>query len=80
MQEPGAGARRGRLPEHDRADGADCDRALAAAAARGLPGLGPGGLAVMSVVGFVRLTLLEHARRSRILVDYKASRVFETPR
>jgi hypothetical protein len=39
-----------------------------------------GGLAVMSLVGFVRLTALEHRRRSRILVDYKASRVFETPR
>ena len=39
-----------------------------------------GGLAVMSVIGFARLTVLEHARRSRILVDYKASRVFETPR
>jgi hypothetical protein len=38
------------------------------------------GLAVMSLVGFVRLTLLESARLSRILVDYKASRVFETPR
>jgi hypothetical protein len=39
-----------------------------------------GGLAVMSLLGFGRLTALEHARRSRILVDYKASRVFETPR
>ena len=38
------------------------------------------GLAVMSLVGFLRLTALEHARRSRILIDYKASRVFETPR
>jgi hypothetical protein len=38
------------------------------------------GLAVMSLVGFVRLTALERARRSRILIDYKASRVFETPR
>ena len=38
------------------------------------------GLAVMSLVGFVKLTLLERRRRSRILVDYKASRVFETPR
>jgi hypothetical protein len=34
----------------------------------------------MSLVGFVKLTLLERRRRSRILVDYKASRVFETPR
>jgi hypothetical protein len=34
----------------------------------------------MSVVGFTRLTLLERSRRSRILVDYKASRVYETPR
>ena len=38
------------------------------------------GLASMSLVGFARLTALEHARRSRILIDYKASRVFETPR
>ena len=38
------------------------------------------GLAVMSVIGYTRLTILEHARRSRILIDYKASRVFETPR
>jgi hypothetical protein len=38
------------------------------------------GLAVMSLVGFVRLTALERTRRSRILIDYKASRVFETPR
>ena len=38
------------------------------------------GLAAMSLVGFARLTALEHARRSRILIDYKASRVFETPR
>jgi hypothetical protein len=38
------------------------------------------GLAAMSVVGFIRLTLLERSRQSRILVDYKASRVFETPR
>jgi hypothetical protein len=38
------------------------------------------GLAAMSVVGFTRLTLLERSRQSRILVDYKASRVFETPR
>jgi hypothetical protein len=38
------------------------------------------GLAVMSLVGFARLTVLERARRSRILIDYKASRVFETPR
>jgi hypothetical protein len=38
------------------------------------------GLAVMSLVGFTRLTLLERTRRSRILVDYKASRVFEAPR
>lgn len=38
------------------------------------------GLAVMSLVGFTRLTLLERSRRSRILIDYKASRVFETPR
>jgi hypothetical protein len=38
------------------------------------------GLAVMSLVGFSRLLLLERARRSRILIDYKASRVFETPR
>jgi hypothetical protein len=37
------------------------------------------GLAVMSLVGFTRLTVLERARRSRILIDYKASRVFETP-
>ena len=34
----------------------------------------------MSLVGFLRLTALEHARRSRILIDYKASRVFEMPR
>jgi hypothetical protein len=39
-----------------------------------------GGLAVMSLIGFGRLTVLERARRSRILIDYKASRVFETPR
>jgi hypothetical protein len=38
------------------------------------------GLAVMSLVGYARLTALEHRRRSRILIDYKASRVFETPR
>ena len=38
------------------------------------------GLAAMSVVGFTRLTVLERKRQSRILVDYKASRVFETPR
>jgi hypothetical protein len=39
-----------------------------------------GGLAAMSLIGYTRLTMLEHARRSRILIDYKASRVFETPR
>ena len=38
------------------------------------------GLAVMSVVGFTRLTVLERKRQARILVDYKASRVFEKPR
>ncbi len=38
------------------------------------------GLAVMSLVGFARLTALERRRRSTILIDYKASRVFETPR
>jgi hypothetical protein len=38
------------------------------------------GLAVMSLVGFARLTALERRRQSRILIDYKASRVFETPR
>jgi O-antigen/teichoic acid export membrane protein len=38
------------------------------------------GLAVMSLVGFARLTALERARHSRILVDYKASRVFEARR
>ena len=38
------------------------------------------GLAVMSLAGFVRLTAVERARRTRILIDYKASRVFETPR
>jgi hypothetical protein len=38
------------------------------------------GLAVMSLVGYARLTALEHRRRSTILIDYKASRVFETPR
>src|SRR3954454_10543831 len=39
-----------------------------------------GGLAAMSVIAYTKLTLLEHARRSRILIDYKASRIFETPR
>jgi hypothetical protein len=34
----------------------------------------------MSLVGYARLTVLERARRSRILIDYKASRIFETPR
>ena len=38
------------------------------------------GLAVMSLAGFVRLTTVERARRTRILIDYKASRVFETRR
>jgi hypothetical protein len=34
----------------------------------------------MSLVGYARLTALERRRRSTILIDYKASRVFETPR
>jgi len=38
------------------------------------------GLAVMSLVGYTRLALLERKRHARILVDYKGSRVFETPR
>jgi len=38
------------------------------------------GLAIMSLVGSARLTALERRRRSTILIDYKASRVFETPR
>ena len=43
MQGALARARRGCLPEHDRAHRADGDRALAAAPARGLPGRDPGG-------------------------------------
>jgi hypothetical protein len=39
-----------------------------------------GGLAVMSLVGYLRLLALERRRRSTLLIDYKASRVFETPR
>jgi hypothetical protein len=38
------------------------------------------GLAAMSLVGFARLTVLERRRQATILVDYKGSRVFETPR
>jgi len=38
------------------------------------------GLSAMSLVGFARLTVLERRRQARILVDYKGSRVFETPR
>ena len=38
------------------------------------------GLAVMSLVGAARVASWENARRARILVDYKANRVFEAPR
>jgi hypothetical protein len=38
------------------------------------------GLAVMSTIGAARVAGWERARGARILVDYKANRVFEAPR